>query len=248
MAKNFDDDWDLWMEITDPRKVARRMKTYFRRAHVRIGLDYRRIARGMIRSGKYTPNSALTIALKGSSLPLVDTGDLLGDITYDLRRGHRELRVGVARSEMKGKRQLYEILHDGATIKVTRAMLFAVMMKLRALQKGGKFKGNSKTARKQHEGDVASSLKSFKSAAATGTWKIPARPFTTAPLESAEFVGAVDKHYGEAIELVMFEPVDEFKAKAKKARAEAKKRRVAGGKTRGRRRKAKAKRSRRRQR
>ena len=54
----------------------------------RVGLHLQNIARNWFEDSRngWAPNSPLTIARKGSELPLVDTGDLRSSIVYVLRK------------------------------------------------------------------------------------------------------------------------------------------------------------------
>lgn len=51
----------------------------------RLGLFYQGRIQKEIRGGSFAPLSAKTIAQKGSSKPLIDTGRLIGSISYELR-------------------------------------------------------------------------------------------------------------------------------------------------------------------
>ncbi|MGD9749386.1 MAG: hypothetical protein AB7W59_00160 [Acidimicrobiia bacterium] len=76
--------------------------------------------RRAIRAGSFAPNASLTIAIKGSSKPLVDQGSgIFQAITSEVIDDFRVF-VGVLRAD-----EHYDIalaLHEGATISVTPAM------------------------------------------------------------------------------------------------------------------------------
>jgi hypothetical protein len=78
-----------------------------------------------IRAKEYAPNSALTIALKGSSTPLIDNADLFRSIQAHLIDSYRSF-AGVlrgTRSKDGGDLvNLAKMLHDGISIKMTPAM------------------------------------------------------------------------------------------------------------------------------
>ncbi len=218
---DFKEGWEEWMGATDPREAKARVKFYFTRAHRRIGLAFVALARQKILAKDYEPNRPLTLALKGSSTPLVDKGDLLGDITFEVK-GHRQVIVGIGRSPKAGRRQLYQLLHDGGSFKITGKQARALIAKLDDLMEAGKFKGRSKRAQRDHKAWAESARKGFQrlASAGGGKWRIKRRPFITRPLESAEFAAVVDREYTEALLLTMMAPLKEFKARAARARAD----------------------------
>lgn len=77
----------------------------------------------LISSASFEPNKALTIMIKHSALPLVDTGQLFQAITYERQEWNRYL-VGVDRkTSWKGNVvDLAMLLHEGGRIKITPAM------------------------------------------------------------------------------------------------------------------------------
>lgn len=66
--------------------VARRIWSY-EKALERVGPKLVDGLRAEMRSGNFAPLAPSTIARKGSSLPLVDTGELVGDATYVVKKG-----------------------------------------------------------------------------------------------------------------------------------------------------------------
>lgn len=105
------------IELLDAVKFESRTQQAFDKAQNRIGLVFVAMARKKITVDKvYAPNSPATIALKRSSLPLVETGDLVGSITYDVKDPFRVL-LGINSVRLSGGRFLYEVLHNGATIR-----------------------------------------------------------------------------------------------------------------------------------
>lgn len=77
----------------------------------------------LIQNLGFEPNKMLTILIKHSATPLVDTGELYQSITY-LEQSWDRFIVGVNRkTTWKGNEvNLAQLLHEGGRIKITRAM------------------------------------------------------------------------------------------------------------------------------
>ena len=221
--------WKKYLDATDPKELEKRAKFYYTRAHRRIGIAFVRIARDFIKQKRYTANAPLTVAMKGKSLPLSDTGELIGSLTYQVR-GSTSVVVGVARSPMAGTRLLYEVLHDGARIRVTPKMIYAVMMKVKKRLNSGNFKGASTDDRRQHQSALETTMEKLQAVSGkikgASFWIIPPRPFLLAPLQSKEFVGIVVAEWTEAMYLTILKPVEEHKADMAARRAAAKAKRT----------------------
>lgn len=121
----------------DVKKFRKWLKRNVRTAQKRNAL----FAEGEIKSkimgeGNYASNSVITIAIKGSSRPLVDTSGLVASITHAVPKWDIAF-IGVLKSVAKTSEdgRKYDllnvafILHEGATIKVTQKMrnFFAMM-------------------------------------------------------------------------------------------------------------------------
>lgn len=112
-------DWNRIDEIFNPAKIAEGM----RQAAARVGnYGASQVKKGIVSGspgGKtFKPNSPLTIARKGSSKPLIDKGDLVGSITYQIIDSDNVF-IGVK----KGKEANIAAVHEfGCTIKVTPKM------------------------------------------------------------------------------------------------------------------------------
>ena len=112
-------DWNRIDEILNPAKIAEGM----RQAAARVGnYGASEVKKGIVSGspgGKtFKPNSPLTIARKGSSKPLIDKGDLVGSITYQIIDSDNVF-IGVK----KGKEANIAAVHEfGCTIKVTPKM------------------------------------------------------------------------------------------------------------------------------
>jgi len=122
--------------LLDPAAFDARLKGNIKRATTRIGLDAERQIKEDITGGKFDKNSPITTAIKGSSRPLVDTGELFKAINSQVLAWD-EVVVGVLRSKkVTGKDgkaddllNIAAVLHEGATITVTQKMrnFFAAM-------------------------------------------------------------------------------------------------------------------------
>ena len=163
--------WDELAHLVDPKRVKHAMQSHFSVALRRVGLLFeRRAAEIITREKPFKANAALTIALKGSTTPLVDHGDLVGSLTSH-RINWMRLRMGVRSKRLKGGRYLAEVLHNGATIQVTDAMRRAVFGALRR-KLGPRF-----------DAFAAKML----GAPAKSVWIIPPRPFLATTFNDAKW-------------------------------------------------------------
>ena len=170
-------DWNRIDEILNPAKIAEGM----RQAAARVGnYGASEVKKGIVSGspgGKtFKPNSPLTIARKGSSKPLIDKGDLVGSITYQIIDSDNVF-IGVKKGAKRNKdgKDLSEIaaVHEfGCTIKVTpkmRAYLHYQGVHLKP---------------------------------STQMIYIPARPFLRPVLDSSDFRAKVAEIYIQAIERI----------------------------------------------
>ena len=216
-------EWDDLIKSLDPASFKRRLAVQIMRANERIGRDFQRIARGMIRSGDYAPNSPITIALKGSSKPLVDKGDLFQGISYELD-GPYTVRLGVLKRKV-GQQVINVglVLHEGATIDVSahpqvRRKVWAMLRKAVGADRLAKLNPKSRKAVKAAAADLgikatgrsrrgmfgalkAKGVLQARPASGSGrqVWVIPARPFLARPAQDAAFHKLLLGHYSDAI-------------------------------------------------
>lgn len=133
MAFKFD------LKLTSFEKFLKRLlpKPFESRLHKHIGKATRKnalVAEGEIkrdiRAGKYTPNAEVTTILKGSSRPLVDTGELFKSVVGKLESWDVAL-IGVLKNKItkrdsdnkpKDILSIAYVLHFGAKIRVTDKM------------------------------------------------------------------------------------------------------------------------------
>jgi hypothetical protein len=121
MAKEFrlTKGWPKLKIMLDPNKFRSRVKTQFAKAMRLAALEAVAEIRRVIKRGVPPSNRPLTAAIKRSSKPLVDKGDLFGAITYQLS-GHRKAFVGVLKTN--AQYNIAVALHQGTTISVTPKM------------------------------------------------------------------------------------------------------------------------------
>ena len=112
-------EWRRLDEILNPSLIAAGIQ----QTAARIGnYGASEVKKGIVSGApgdqKFAPNSPMTIARKGSSKPLIDKGDLVGSITYQVIDADNVF-VGVK----KGKEINIAAVHEfGCTIQVTPKM------------------------------------------------------------------------------------------------------------------------------
>lgn len=183
--------FEEFAHLTDPARIDAMFKKYLPKTHDYVGTNIFQPAavKKITRERPFAPNAALTIAIKKSSTPLVDNGDLVGSIGHEVVDGGMTLRMGVSSPKTKSGRYLYEILHNGATITVTPAVRAAVFAKLRNAVGDSAFKA------------MRTNLKG----PGARVWHIPARPFLTDLFEDKAWLAEAIQPYKELVRLVMLE-------------------------------------------
>lgn len=202
-------DWDEFAKQLDPRRFRAQLKKEIGQANAYIGSVFVAEARKAIQGAAYAPNSPMTEAFKGSSKPLVNDGDLIGSLTWAHDEADR-LAVWVGVNRMGNHVNIAKILHDGATLKVTKKMLAALFARMNELAKGsgrkaqlardflsrwkskpgsGKLSGPAKAkqraflfAKLKREGRLAATPP------ARPVWVIPPRPFITSVVGNPAFL------------------------------------------------------------
>lgn len=130
-------------------------------------------------SGQFAPNSPVTIALKKSSKPLVNHGDLVGNVGAR-SVSWQSFHVGIKRVTPRGQ-NLAHMLETGFTIRVTPAMRRWFFYQ--AKESGGKFKPLRES---------------------TTVLKVPARPYMRAAFfEDESFAQFVHKEWLGVIDTIM---------------------------------------------
>lgn len=121
-----DEGWKRLKMALDPGKMDKEIRKQLRRATKRNAKLVEAAIRKEIRKGNFERNAALTVAIKDSTKPLVDRGQLFQFVTSKTF-GDSTLFVGVLRTD-----ENYNIaaaLHEGSTATVTPKMrgLFFVL-------------------------------------------------------------------------------------------------------------------------
>lgn len=121
----------------DPRAFERRLRREVKRAMVaNAQIAEAEVKKDIYAGATFDPNSQRTIAIKGSSRPLVDNGDLVKSVDGQVVKWDLAV-IGVLRSkQVKGEdgktediKNIAVIVHEGAVIRVTDKMraFFAAM-------------------------------------------------------------------------------------------------------------------------
>ena len=112
-------DWSRLDQILDPSRIAAGVKQAAERVGNYGASEVKKgIVSGVPGGQTFAPLSPVTVARKGSSKPLVDKGDLVGSITYQVIDANNVF-VGVK----KGKEHNIAAVHEfGCTISVTPKM------------------------------------------------------------------------------------------------------------------------------
>lgn len=165
--------WDAFLRFLDPRRTRERLQTEVHRKVLREMHLLRRDVLSYVAEQRHgIPNSPLTVLWKGSSLPLVDRGDLRQGIHAEAWKLKYSVKgaVGVLRTaRSKSGKQLWNVaraLHEGFDVKVTPAVRAAVFAQIR--------KRTGKSVRVPPGGGGAASV-----------WHVRGRPFLRVPLEEA---------------------------------------------------------------
>lgn len=127
-AIRLDAGWKKYKRALSVYEYSVMLKRLVRRATERNALFVRSAMRREITRGVPPTNAPLTIALKGGrGRPLVGTPnlDLLNSIAHEQPAWNRAI-VGVSRTVSRGGGtwNIAEIVHEGATVRVTRAMRY----------------------------------------------------------------------------------------------------------------------------
>lgn len=202
--------WGEAIRALDPADVRESLRAEMGRAFLRIGERFVAIAVKDIQAGKYAPNSEITQAFKQSSKPLVDDGDLMASITYDIDLADMAVWLGANRAaKRKGKDgravemvNLVRILHDGGSINVAQhpKVRQAIFARLSAIAKGEETGDRAKARAILERMAAAATNRSGSGAARPSVWLIPARPFIAAPIASAEFEALADREVNSAVD------------------------------------------------
>jgi len=133
VSVKFTGEWKKLALITDPSKMSPILRKYVGRATSRNAYLAAAAIRKAIRAGGFTANAPLTVAVKRSSKPLVDNGELFKAVTVGIH-GWRSAFAGLIRmsDDPKDPANIGLVLHEGTTMEVTGEMraLFDFLFKV----------------------------------------------------------------------------------------------------------------------
>lgn len=225
MGAHFSGDWSAMLRDFTPAVFQERLTKALLVAHGRIGQDFQRRARAKIRGRVYAPNSPLTIAIKGSSTPLVDGGDLFQGLGYEIPRP-TDLNMGVIRAVAGDKIvNIGAVLHEGGVVDLdkypnVRKALWARVRKATSPERVAKLRGAQRAAVTAAAASIArkrtGKLSDKQRRAWFGRMKregklqmgagggskrivIPPRPFITTVVDENDFQAGSLRHYEAAI-------------------------------------------------
>ena len=122
-------DWGKLNSVLNPSKLRASMKQCASRVGNYGASEVKKgIVSGAPGGETFTPLSAITIARKGSSKPLINHGDLVGSVTYQTFNNENSVFIGVKKGVKRKNNQDSEMVqiaavHEfGCTIAVTPKM------------------------------------------------------------------------------------------------------------------------------
>jgi hypothetical protein len=174
------------------------LRKQLRRASILNGKLVERRIRELIRRGGFEKNANLTVALKGSSKPLVDSGQVFQFITSKVI-DDTTVFVGALRTD--DHYNIIETIHNGATIPVTPAMrgLFFVLWQAgKGAMPLSKLEGRAAELFRRMPGDGWRPLRD-----STTHIIIPPRPFIHKAMEDAMLQLKVKENWVMAVQSAM---------------------------------------------
>jgi hypothetical protein len=203
LAKPFTKTGKGWKQLQyalEPSKFTKTVEKHMSKATKLNGALAVAAIRRNIKSGKFEPNQALTVAVKGSNKPLVDSGHhLYGAITWK-SVAPDAVFVGVLMTNESYN--IAKALHDGVRIKVTPAMrgLFFILWQVSI----GKtpvteLKGRAKELWDRMPGGW------LPLSDQTQFIVIPARPFIAGAFKDQQFRKHAIKNWNQALKAAMRE-------------------------------------------
>ncbi len=191
-----------WADATDATAFGKRLGRNIRRATKLNALAAVKTMREVIQSGDFKANAPLTVALKGSSKPLVASGDMFQSVTTEELSGKDEIFVGVLRSA--DQYDVVDIVHNGATIPVTPAMRWMFMLLAKASDTGDASKLEGRAA------ELYGQFQGWKPlATSTTAIYIPARPFAVVTFNKPELIKLCRDNWEAAVLAAMYPPKKE---------------------------------------
>jgi len=202
--------------VLDPPRFKRVLQKHVGRATAQNGKRLVREMRQKIKGGIPPPNAALTVAIKGSSGTLRDTGHgIFQAITSNVLSWDR-VEVGVIRRS--GAYDIAKTVHDGVTIRVTEKMRW--MFRLLYWASIGHLDPAKLTGRAKELWERTSTVKGprgrdpttgrFTAGGARGIWRpikdstsaiiIPGRPFAKLAFEDKDAIEWCKQNWEKAVE------------------------------------------------
>jgi len=176
---------DEWLSMTDPKRVEVVLKPAVAAGLKAASLFMEKRIKSAIHDRHYAPNAPLTVAMKNSSLPLVDTGRLAGSVSHKLLKWNHAV---VGASLFRGGANVGLAVHDGFTVDLTLPQYAAMRKLLHAqvskLKKGGFLTGGSMSPM-------------------SGFLVVPPRHFIKKPFNNLANVKAVKKILGKFVQAAM---------------------------------------------
>jgi hypothetical protein len=119
-------DWKRYEHLLSHPKFRSKLKKTLPPRMEKSSLQMQKLIRAKIREGKFAKNAPLTIAIKKSSKPLADYGDLFAAVTYQMTPDGTESFVGILQTartrDGRSLANIAEGLHEGMRIAVTPRM------------------------------------------------------------------------------------------------------------------------------
>lgn len=190
-----DKGWARWEKAVDPVAMKKAMDNHVPRATALNAHIAQKYVRDAIKSGMYAPNAALTMAIKGSSKPLVDQGSGLFQAVNVEQIDDYNYFIGVLRGDKS-----YNIamaVHEGVKIGVSDKMRGLFYVLWRASQ--GTLPPSELTGRAAELWRrMPGGWKPLK--ASTSVIIIPARPFMAKAFADPGLHAMVQRNWHQALE------------------------------------------------
>jgi hypothetical protein len=194
--------WKKLKVMLSAAQFEKALKTNLKRATTLNAQFVRREVRKRIQGGGYTPNAALTVAIKGSTKALVDHADLMNAVTTVVV-DEKTAFIGVQKqAKTKDGDDLVNIaavVHEGVTIPVTEPMraLFQLVYEATRRQDPTRLTGRALEIYDQvskHGGQF------YPLKADTVAIVIPGRPFIRDVIEDAAVLTQVRTNWEAAVQ------------------------------------------------
>lgn len=188
-----DKGWKIYEKAMDGKNFDRLFKKNMRKAIKLNSLAAKRAIRHTIKKGDFTQNAPLTIMIKKSNKPLIDTKKKIFKSINHKILSNISVWVGVLKTSDEYK--FVKLLNDGGVIPVTTKMrnMFKLLWKVSS---GGinpaKLKGRAKELWERAPGGWLPLNKSTKAIV------IPSRPFIDKAFKDKVLHSLVKKHWTEA--------------------------------------------------